>query len=113
MNAKRNWRDCSGIAGCCVGVLRLERDFRFDFDAPMRPPIGQPLAFDTLEGGNRPLGIRYAETGTMVVPEIELCGVAMQVRLAHVEVAAEDAALEDRKVVLDRVGMPEHGAHVF
>ena len=34
-------------------------------------------------------------------------------RLANVVVHADDAALEDRKVVLDRVGVPELSADIL
>ena len=39
----------------------------------------------------------------MVIAEIELCGVAGKVRLAHVVIGADHAALKDRKEVFDRV----------
>jgi hypothetical protein len=49
----------------------------------------------------------------VVVAEIEFGGVAVQVGFADVEIAPIDAALEDRKIVLDRVRAPEVGANVF
>jgi hypothetical protein len=48
----------------------------------LRPPIGQPLAVDALQRGNRALGIGDAKAGTMVVAEIELANVPLQVGLA-------------------------------
>ena len=49
----------------------------------------------------------------MVVHEIPLRSVPMQVRLGNVEIAAIDGTLENRKVVLDRVGVPEVRADIF
>jgi len=46
------------------------------------------------------------------VPEIELGQIPVQVLLAHVEVAADDSALQDRKEAFDRVS-GERPAHVF
>jgi hypothetical protein len=37
----------------------------------------------------------------------------MQVRLGNVVVHADNASLQDRKVVLGRVGVPERGADIF
>ena len=48
-----------------------------------------------------------------VVAKIELTEVALQVLLADVMVRAGDAALQDRKVILNRVRMPEAAANVF
>ncbi len=45
--------------------------------------------------------------------EIELGCVAVQVLFADVKVATEDAPLEDREEVLDRIGVSEHGAHIL
>lgn len=66
----------------------------------VRPPIGQALAEDALEGlfGALPIGRR-----AVIVAEVELGGVARKVRLADMVINADDAALEDRKEVLDRV----------
>ena len=75
--------------------------------------IGEPLALGPYE---RPIGaglIVDAEPNSVVVPEIELGRVAMQVRLADVEVAAVDPALEDREVVFGGVGVPKRTPHVF
>ena len=75
--------------------------------------IGQPLA---LGADNRAVGARLvidAERDPVVVAEIELGRVAMQMRLADVEIAAVDPALEDREEVFDRVGMPERSADIF
>ena len=54
-----------------------------------------------------------AEPFAMVVPEIELGRVAMQMRCAHMEITAIDAAFEDGEEVLDRVGVPELCADIF
>src|SRR4030081_3483471 len=79
----------------------------------LRPPIGQPLAIDALQRGNRALGIGYAKAGTMVVAEIELADVPLQVRLGNVVIGAHDAALQDREVIFDRVRMVELAANIF
>jgi hypothetical protein len=64
--------------------------------------MGQALALDALEGEVRALAI--AEVFD-VVTKIELGGVAVQMALSHVVIGADHAALEDRKEVLDRVGV--------
>jgi hypothetical protein len=53
------------------------------------------------------------EPGPVVVAEIELGRIAADVRLADVEVAAVDAALEDREEVLDGVGVPEDAPDIL
>jgi hypothetical protein len=45
--------------------------------------------------------------------EVELAEVALEVLGADVCVGADQAALEDREVALDRVGVPEATAHVL
>ena len=95
MKGNTNCRGFGSGGGGGAGRRTLERDFRLGFDGPTRPPIGQPLAFDALQGGNRPLGIRDAEARAIVVTEIELADVPLKVRLADMVIGADDAALED------------------
>jgi hypothetical protein len=75
--------------------------------------ISQPLALCAYQRAIGPRHVINAERDPIVVAEIKLGRVAMQMRLADVEIAAVDATLEDRKEVFDRVGMPERGAHIF
>jgi len=73
-----------GAGGDDSGRTPLERDFSLGFDGPTRPPISQPLAFDTLEGGDGALCVRHAKARAVVVAEIELADIPLQVRLAYV-----------------------------
>jgi hypothetical protein len=52
-----------------------------------------------------PLNVINAELDAGVVAEIELCQVAVRMRLAHVLMDANQAALEDRKEAFKRVGV--------
>jgi hypothetical protein len=67
----------------------------------------------TLRGLCHALIVIDAERNALVVPEIELVKITVQVSLTDVVIYADDAALQDRKVVLDRVGMPEDCANIF
>ena len=67
--------------------------------------IGQPLALDALQGAVSTGHVIYPEPFPVGVPEIELGQIAMQMRLADMEVAAGDAALQDREIVFNAVGM--------
>ena len=110
MNGNRSWR---GSAGVARGRRRLsERRRRF---APRERScfVGESLALCTDEHAIGAHLIIDTERDPVVVPEIKLGRIAMQVRLADVEVTAVDAALEDRKEVLDRVGVPESGPNIF
>src|SRR5258705_6964559 len=74
--------------------------------------ISEPLsanAFDHLHGA---LLIVHAQPNPSIMPEIELCQVAMQVARAAVPVSAAHATLEDREVALDGVGV-DVATHVF
>src|SRR5712671_1360641 len=98
------------ITGCRLG--RLERRRLSPFETRRR--IGQALALRPEKQAISAGQIINSESDPVVVAEIEFRSVAMQVLFADVEVAAEDAALEDRKeVILDGVGVPEHGAHIL
>src|SRR5579863_3918488 len=109
INGNMSWRGSSGA--CCRRWLSEGRR-RF---APCETSrsIGQALS---LGADQRTISAGYivdAKRDPVVVAEIELGRVAMQVRLADVEIAAVDPALEDAKKVFDRVGVPERGAHIF
>ena len=75
-----------------------------------RPPIGEPLALDTL-GGER--GAFQVGHVAAVVAEIEFAQVSLQMFGAHPLIIAGDPTLEDREVALDGVGVPEAAAHIF
>jgi hypothetical protein len=79
---------------------------------PVRYPVGQPLASDALNRERGPSCVAVTEGDPVVVSEIEFAEVTLQVLLANVVVHTIDAALEDRKVALDRVGVGI-AAHVF
>lgn len=95
----------------CRRLVRLERRGAPFGEISRR--IGQAL---TLGTNKRAVGagqIVNAERDPVVMPEVEFGCIAMKVLLTDVKIAAIDAALEDRKEVLDRVGMPECGPHIF
>src|SRR6516165_7456607 len=75
--------------------------------------IGEPLALGASNSASGAFQIVDSECDPVVVSEIELGSVAMQVRLADVEIAAVHATLNDREEILDRIGMPECGADVL
>jgi hypothetical protein len=75
--------------------------------------IGEPLPRGADDRAIGTLQIVDAKCDPVAVPKIELGSVAVQVRLAYMEIAAIDAALEDREEVLDGVGMPEDAADIF
>jgi hypothetical protein len=86
-----NRRDCS-LSG--LGFFGIDRF-----------AIGEPLADDTTD---QPVGaflIADPKTNAGVVAEIELCEVAVQMRLAAMLVDANQAALENREEAFKRVGM--------
>src|SRR5438552_5067065 len=74
--------------------------------------IGEPLSLGTDQGACRAVEIIDAERGAVVVPEIELGEVAVKVRLANVEIAAVNPALQNRKEILGGVGVGV-ASHVF
>lgn len=73
------------------------------------PPIRKALPADPFERGLSALGI-VNEAG--VVTEVELPVIALQMLLRDVVIDAEDAALEDREITLNRVRMSV-SAHVL
>src|SRR5437763_770790 len=105
MNGNQSWR--SSMAG----RRRLERDL-FDFPLATSCFIGQPLALGTDE---RAIGaglVVYAELDAVVVPEIELGQISGNVLYFNVLINTYQAAFEDRKEALKRVGM-HVAAHPF
>lgn len=93
IKGNRNWRGGSTAGGSNVGFSRLERNFVFGFFGPTSPPIGQALARDPLCRFRHTHRIVNAETGALVVAEIEFSEVAVQVRLGNVVIRSDDAAL--------------------
>ena len=66
----------------------------------INPPIGQALALGSFERKRSALPIRHSAS---IVTEVELAAVAAKVRLAHVVISADHAALEDREEVFSSV----------
>ena len=77
------------------------------------PPIGEALSLDALHGEGHAFGIADAVPDALVVSKIELGQIAFKVLLAYMLINAGDAALEDGKIVLDRIGVPEPAAYIF
>jgi hypothetical protein len=74
--------------------------------------ISQALADNALDrevGAGRVIDPKLFTVG---IAEIKLRKVAVKVRFTHMEVAADDPALQDRKEALDRIGV-ERAAHIF
>ena len=76
------------------------------------PPIGKVHAPDGRRHNAVALFVVNAETYATVVADVDLRQIPMQMLLTAVLVDASEAALEDRKVALDRVGV-SIAAHVF
>src|SRR5690606_26889397 len=97
-------------------ILTARTDRRFGLRVsglPVNPPIGQTLSGDAFQNLVGALGILDAKAGTFVVAEVVFRQIALEVLFADVVVHAGDAALHDREIVLDRIGVPELAAHVF
>ena len=71
----------------------------------MSLPIGEPLADDALNGARGTLYVIYAQPDAVAIAEIELRQIAVQMLLAAMLVDALHAALEDRVVAFDGVGV--------
>lgn len=111
ISGNSSWR-----GSVCAGDLRflapaLERGLARN--SATRRRIGQALAPRADQCAISALQVVDPSRNPVVVPKIELSGIAVQVRLADVEVAAEHGALEDAEKVLDRVGMPKGSTDVF
>jgi hypothetical protein len=109
-NGNRNWR---GYSGAARGRCRLSEGGRRWAPRERSCFIGEPFTLGTNDRAIGAFQIIDAKRDAMIVPEIEFGRVAMQVRFADVEIAAVNPAFEDRKEILDRVGMPERGADIF
>src|SRR5271166_2082351 len=75
--------------------------------------IGKSLPLCAFDGAIGALQIVNAEGDAVVMPKIEFGGIAMQVSLADMEIAAVNSTLQDREIIFDRVGVPEVSADVF
>lgn len=67
--------------------------------------IGEPLADDAGQDLIGAALIVHAQRHTMIVPEIELRKIAMQVLFGAMLISAAHAALENREVAFDSVGV--------
>lgn len=67
--------------------------------------IGEPLADDAGQDLIGAALVVHAQRNTMIVPEIELRKIAMQVLFGAMLISAAHAALEDREVAFDGVGV--------
>jgi len=70
-----------------------------------RLAVGEPLADDTTDQSVCPLFIANAQRYSVAIAKIEFSQIAGQVRLAHMEITAIDAALQNRKEIFDSIGM--------
>ena len=70
----------------------------------INPPIGQATAYSALQDGRSALAIVHIAG---VVAQIELGTVAAKVRLAHMVIGADHAALENREEVFGGVAVLE------
>lgn len=86
---------------------RKRRAFCLAVTGFVSPPIRQALADDALEQLVGAGAIIDAKGLALVVAEVEFGEIALQVLRRHVVVRADDPALEDRKEVLNRVGVVE------
>ena len=87
--------------GLC-GVSFLQS---LDSDLPMSRSIGEALADDTTKGTFGATFILDADRTAMTISEIELCKIAVKMPLGAVLIDALHAALEDREITLDGVGV--------
>ena len=71
----------------------------------MRRRIGEAFAYDTLHGASGTLNIIYAKPNAIGIAEIELGSVAVQMLFAAMLIDAFHAALENRIIVFDGVGV--------
>jgi hypothetical protein len=69
------------------------------------PPIGETLPDNPLERFSGALAILNPKRRALVVSEIEFGQIALQVLLADVVIRPRNAALKDREVAFDRIGV--------
>ena len=67
------------------------------------PPIGEAFARDSAHDGIGALLVCKPKCHAIIIPEVKFTEIALQMILTHVVIDAIDAALEDRKVTLDRI----------
>src|ERR1051325_10164381 len=72
---------------------------------PVSLSIGEPLAGCATDPQPGPLDVIEAELDAMRIAEIKLGQIAVQVRGRDMMVGADHAALEDREIALNRVGV--------
>jgi hypothetical protein len=77
------------------------------------PPIGQALAIDAGSGDFDALHVGVAESNAMVVAGNRIPPCIGADALRNMVVDTDDPAFQDRKVIFDRVGMPEVGSDIF
>src|SRR6185312_1919862 len=105
----------NAICGSSAGSFAQSRSQRVLRSCPALETsclIGQTLADEALDRKISARLIVDPQLLTVGVAEIKLGKVAMQMRFADMEVAADDPALQDRKEALNRIGM-EWAAHVL
>jgi hypothetical protein len=78
----------------------------------VRLPVSEPLSNDAFNRAFGALHVIYAKANAIAVPEIELRQISVQVLLFAMLIYAFHAALEDRIVAFDGVGVDDP-AHVF
>ena len=78
----------------------------------VRPAVGEALAHDALEAFRGAFTSLIAKRNAVVVAEIKLGQIAVQCFFAAMLIDALHAALEDREVAFNRVGV-DVAAHVF
>ena len=100
---KKNARCGSGHGSRAKALHR--RVFSFSDRLRVSRFVSEAFATEALQRDLSAAGIVYAKSLAVAVAEIELGQIAMQVSLAHVEVAAGDTALEDAEIVLNSVGV--------
>src|SRR5437763_670040 len=91
---------------------RHQRVFRSRLGLETSCFISQALADDALDREVRAARIVDAEPFAVAVAEVEFGKVAVKVLLAHMEVAADDPALQDREEAFNRIRV-ELAAHIF
>lgn len=71
----------------------------------VRCNVGQTLADDAAQRRNGTVTVVAAKRLAIVIPKLELCQIAMQVRLAAMLIDALHAAFEDAEIAFDRVAV--------
>src|SRR5580704_13973149 len=108
-NGNSSWRESVGAEDRGRRLLGRALERRLARPCATSCSISEPLTLGSNEQAIGAFQIFDAERRAVVVAKIELCGIAMQVSLADVEVAAVDPALENREVIFGSVGVPEEG----